>query len=454
MERSFADGAGKAETVVRTGAMTDYQRTLDWLFALESAKGMDFKLERVALALRRLGNPHHRFPSMHVAGTNGKGSVAAMLEAMLRAGGHRVGLYTSPHLVEVTERIQVGGLPIRSEPFAALADEVRAISTAHGIDLTFFEFLTVMALQHFAASGVDVAVLEVGLGGRLDATNVVDPLVAVITTIGLDHTAWLGDTLGAIAAEKGGIIKAGRPVVLGRIDGEAAAVLQRIASARGASVIAAGRDYRIRGAGDCLDFEGLGHTLHGVRLALRGAHQRENAGTAIAALLTASGALSVPEAALRAGLEAVRWPGRLEVLPDDPLIVLDGAHNPDGTARLIAELAGVLGGRPLHLLFAVMGDKDWRDMVRQLAPHCRSVVVTELASPRAAPAADVARAFPPSCPISVEPDVRRAWEAARLRAGRGGAVLATGSLFLVGTLRALGVGSPHQAQDAQGAAYP
>ena len=174
--------------------MTEYQRTLEWLYALEAAKGMDFKLERVALALQRLGDPQRRFASLHIAGTNGKGSVAAMLHAVLGAGGYRVGLYTSPHLVEL-HRTDPGRRRRRSreDEVVALADEIRAAATARGIDLTFFEFVTVMAFLHFARRGVDVAVVEVGLGGRLDATNVVDPLAAVITTIGLDHTQWLGD---------------------------------------------------------------------------------------------------------------------------------------------------------------------------------------------------------------------------------------------------------------------
>src|SRR5215468_10124545 len=163
--------------------MTEYERTVEWLYALEAAKGMDFKLERVALALQRLGDPQRHFPSLHIAGTNGKGSVAAMLHAVLRAAGYRVGLYTSPHLVDLSERIRVGDEVIERTAVVALTGEIRAAAGARGIDLTFFEFLTVMAFLHFARRGVEIAVVEVGLGGRLDATNVVDPLAAVITTI-------------------------------------------------------------------------------------------------------------------------------------------------------------------------------------------------------------------------------------------------------------------------------
>jgi dihydrofolate synthase/folylpolyglutamate synthase len=417
--------------------MTDYQRTLDWLYALEAAKGMDFKLERVELALGRLGDPHRAYPALHVAGTNGKGSVAAMLDACLGAAGYTVGRYTSPHLVELGERITVAGEPMARDALVAVAEEVRAATLARGIGLTFFEILTVMAFLHFARAGIDAAVVEVGLGGRLDATNVLDPLAAVVTTIGLDHTQWLGDSPAQIAAEKGGIIKPGRPVVLGRIDGAAAAVLRRLAAERGAPLIAAGRDYRTTGEG-ALHFEGVGWRLRDVRVALRGAHQRDNAATALAALGAVRRTLPVDQAAARHGLATVRWPGRLEIIDTSPLTIVDGAHNADGIAALAAELPGLTGGRPVDLLFAVMGDKDWAPMVRRLAPHCRSAVVTEVLPPRCAAAAAVAAAFEPGCPAVAEPNVARAWRRARARAGRDGVVLAAGSLFLVGELMRLG----------------
>ncbi len=414
--------------------MTDYQRTLDWLYALEAAKGMDFKLERTALALARLGDPHRAYPVLHVAGTNGKGSVVAMCDAMLRAGGHRVGRYTSPHLVELGERICVDGVPLSPEAIVALAAEVRA--AASGIELTFFEFLTVMAFLHFARAGVDVAVVEVGLGGRLDATNVVDPLVTAVTTIGIDHAQWLGGSVAEIAAEKGGIIKPGRPVVLGRIDGEAAAVLRRIATERGAPVLAAGEAYRLGGDAS-LTFDGPGWHLTDLAPALRGAHQRDNAGTALAMLAAAQAALPVDVAAVRRGLAGVTWPGRLEILPGAPPTILDGAHNADGIAALVAELPRLTAGRPVHLLFAVMGDKAWPDMIAPLARICTSVTVTEVLPPRGAPAAPIAAAFAPWCRALAEPDLARAWAHARRAAGADGVLVVAGSLFLVGAVHAL-----------------
>jgi dihydrofolate synthase/folylpolyglutamate synthase len=444
--------------------MTDYQRTLDWLYALEAAKGMDFKLERVALALQRLGDPHRRYPVLHIAGTNGKGSVAALLDAVLRAAGRRVGLYTSPHLVDLAERIQIDGQPVSHQAVIALADEVRAVSSARGIDLTFFEIVTVMAFLAFARAGVDAAVVEVGLGGRLDATNVVDPLVAVITSIGLDHTEWLGATRAAIAAEKGGIIKPGRPLVLGPLDADAAEVLQRMAAELGAPLVAsadnaaaapAARRYRVgQAAGGGFDFDGLGWSPRALPQVLRGSHQLRNAGTAVAALALVREQFGIDEPALRAGLAAVRWPGRLEIVDDAPLTVVDGAHNPDGAAALARELPALIGSRPLHLLFAVMGDKDWRPMVEILAPLCRGVVVTEVRSPRAAACGEVAAVFAPHCPVVAEPDLARAWQLVRQNAGTTGAVVAAGSLFLVGALRELGLHASEAAVTGAGTAHP
>jgi dihydrofolate synthase/folylpolyglutamate synthase len=416
--------------------MSEYERTLEWLYALEAAKGMDFKLERVALALGRLGDPHTRFRSLHIGGTNGKGSVAAMLESILAAEGYRVGLYTSPHLVDLTERVRVGGRAIAREDLVARASEIRAVAAARGIGLTFFEFLTVLAFLHFARAAVEVAVVEVGLGGRLDATNVLDPIAAAITTIGMDHMQWLGSTLGQIAAEKGGIIKPGRPVVLGRIAGEPAAVLRSIASAAGAPAIVHGRDYDVREAARGIAFEGLGRGIGELRVALRGAHQRDNAATALAVLASVGNALPVSTAAIRRGLADVRWPGRLDVLGGTPRIILDGAHNADGAAALARELPALIDGRPLHLVFAVMKDKDWRPMVESLAPLCASAVVTEVLPPRGAPAAAVAADFRRYCAAVAEPDVRRAWARATAAAGSAGVVLAAGSLFLIGALYA------------------
>lgn len=417
---------------MRPVSTSEYQRILEWLYALEAAKGMDFKLDRVARALERLGQPQRRFPVIHIAGTNGKGSVAAMLHAILGAGGRRVGLYTSPHLVRFTERIRVGEGEIGEHAVVALARELRQVTA--GIDLTFFELVTVMAFLHFARSGVDVAVIEVGLGGRLDATNVVDPMVAVITTIGLDHTEFLGDTIEAIANEKGGIIKPGRPVVIGRMPRAASAIMRRIAAAQAADVLEIGRDFEAHRSAHGIGFTAAGLSWSNLPLRLPGAYQTDNVATALAALTCLPGELAVGESAVRAGLSAVSWPGRLEQIGGDPLVVLDGAHNPDGARALRAELRTLAGGRPVRALFAVMRDKPWVEMIDVLAPMCASAVVTEVLPPRGAAAVDVAAAWARHCPTTVIRDPVAAWAHVRSCAKRGELVVVTGSLFLIGAV--------------------
>lgn len=412
---------------------TPYERALGWMYALEAAKGMDFKLERVELALHRLGDPQRRLAALHVAGTNGKGSVAAMLQAVLSHAGHRTGLYTSPHLIRFTERIRIGEEEIAPEDVVSITAEIQRRTTSSGLELTFFEFVTVMAFLHFAGRGVDAAVIEVGLGGRLDATNVIDPVASVITTIGLDHTQFLGGSIAAIAAEKGGVIKPGRPVVLGDVSDEAAAVLQGLATERDATLFRAGRDYGMT-ADDEPTFEGLGWTLPRLRLGLAGGFQRENAASALATLAAARERFPVSEDAIRAGIASVRWPGRLEVVERRPLTILDGAHNADGTDALCRELPGLIGSRRLHLLFAVMADKDWRPMVERLAPACASVVVTEVLPPRGQAAEPVAELFRRWCPAVCESAPERAWRAVQASAAGEDAILVAGSLFLIGTV--------------------
>ncbi|MFN8627117.1 MAG: folylpolyglutamate synthase/dihydrofolate synthase family protein [Candidatus Binatia bacterium] len=394
---------------------------------------MDFKIERVALALKSLGDPHRQFAAIHVAGTNGKGSVAAMLHAICCAAGYRVGLYTSPHLVSFTERIRVGTETISQQDVVALARDIHSAATVRGIDLTFFEFVTVMAFLHFARCGIDLAVVEVGLGGRLDATNVLDPEVAVITSIGLDHQEFLGDTLGSVAYEKAGIIKAGRPVVVGNVPPEAQSVLDNLAATRGAPLYRAGRDFNAS-RGTTFRFSGMGHELSDVRTALRGSFQRDNAATAIATILRLPHRFPIGIEAIRRGLESVRWPGRLDVVANTPLVFLDGAHNLDGIRALVAELPAIVERRPLHLLFGVMRDKQWQPMVDAIAPLASTVTVTTVLPPRGEAAETLASAFARYCPVRAVPEPRAALESLLASVPDTESILATGSLFLVGAL--------------------
>ncbi len=409
----------------------EYGRVLASLYALEAAKGMDFKLERVALALKNLSDPHRRFAAVHIAGTNGKGSVAAMLHAILCAAGYRVGLYTSPHLVSFTERIRIGALPIAEEEVVALAREIRAAATVRGIELTFFEFVTVMAFLHFARRAVDLAVVEVGLGGRLDATNVLDPEVAVITTIGLDHEEFLGDTVESIACEKAGIIKPGRPLIVGNVSGAARDVLAATAAARRAPVYWFGQDFTEGGTG-AFRFRGFGCDMSDLVVALRGRHQRDNAATAIAAALHLRERFRISEDAVRQGVAGVHWPGRLDIVHTNPLVVLDGAHNADGVAALVRELPAIAGARRVHLLFGVMRDKRWQPMVEALGPFVVSATLTPTLPPRGEAPAVLAQAFERYCPAVVVSSARHGVETLLQSVGEADVVLVAGSLFLVG----------------------
>jgi len=394
---------------------------------------MDFKLERVALALQSLGNPQRRFAAIHIAGTNGKGSVAAMLHAIYRAAGYRVGLYTSPHLVSFTERIRVGAEMIDEDDVVALAREIRTAATVRGIELTFFEFATVMAFLHFARSRVEIAVVEVGLGGRLDATNVLLPETAVITTIGLDHQEFLGNTLDSIAREKAGIIKSGRPVIIGNVLPEVAEVLSAVAAERDSPTLRCGRDFVMTGSGP-FQFSGMGCDLTDLQIALRGDYQRDNAATAIAATLQLQNRFPLSAAAIRSGLQDVRWPGRLDVLRSRPLVILDGAHNPDGVAALVQNLRGLAGKRNVHLLFGVMRDKSWLPMVQAMAPHVASATLTTVLPPRGESPELLAHAFSSYCPTRIISDPIVALEVLLDSVGADESILVAGSLFLVGAV--------------------
>lgn len=411
-------------------ATTEYADALNWLYALEAARGMDFKLERVALALKNLDNPQDRYPCIHVAGTNGKGSVSAMVHAVFQAAGYRAGLYVSPHLVSFRERIRIGSTLISEDKIVELVRRVRAAATVRGIELTYFEFVTVMAFLHFADEGVDVAVIEVGLGGRLDATNVIEPLVAVITSIDIDHEEFLGSTIESIAAEKSGIIKPAAPVVVGRVTGVAGAVIDETARRLQARVWRAGKDFALAAG----TFSGLGEDLPDVSLALRGRFQIDNAALAIATVRLAASRLPVTDDAIRAGLSAVEWPGRLDVIFGEPMVIVDGAHNAAAIRRLVVELAEIAGDRRIHLLFAVMRDKRWPPMLEALLPSVASVTLTTALPARGEDPSRLAAAIDPRIPTTVCKNAGQAFDALLDSAGAGDAVLVTGSLFLVGEI--------------------
>lgn len=409
-----------------------YEATRAWLLGLEAARGMDFKLERVAVALRAVGDPQLAFRAIHVGGTNGKGSVAAMTESILRTAGMRTGLYTSPHLVDFRERIRVGARWISREDVVALVDRVRERVDVEELGLTFFEVTTVVALMYFAQQRVAVAVIEVGLGGRLDATNVVNADVAVITSIGFDHEAILGDSLEAIAAEKAGIFKPGRPAVVGDVAVAPMAVIEAAARRAGVPLARFGHEISIEG-GTELAVEVGGRRIAGLRLGLRGAHQARNAALAVAAVERFAPG-EIADADIRVGLESVRWPGRMETVCRSPLVVLDAAHNVDSAIVLARELSRLVEGRAVHLVFGVLGDKRWAEMIDVLAPHVARVTVTKVPVARGEAPEIVARRFAGYCPTDVVGDPKDAVGRAIARALHSDAVVVAGSVFLIGAV--------------------
>jgi dihydrofolate synthase/folylpolyglutamate synthase len=399
-----------------------------WLYGLQS-HGIKLGLDGIRTLLTLLDHPERAYPSMLVGGTNGKGSVAAMLDAMLAASGHRAGLYTSPHLVRPNERIRIAGEDVAEVELHRLLTLVRAAcerGLAEGrLDAhpSFFEVMTAAALCAFRDAGIDVAVLEVGLGGRLDATNATEPIVSAIVTVSLDHVGTLGTTLEAIALEKSGIIRTGRPLVSGVVQRDVVEVLRARCDALGTSFV----DAR------------LTQLPSGVRLALDGNHQRGNARVAVATFeaFCAESRRAIDPKAIRHGLETVRWSGRLQWIPGSPSMLLDGAHNAAGAEALAAHLALRGGPKPV-LLCSAMADKDVAGILSPLAAHVASVVATKPAVLRAAESSDVAAvAAGLGIPVTAEAVPARALALARDLAGPGGVVLVAGSLYLVGTVVAL-----------------
>ncbi len=327
--------------------------------------GMKLGLDKVRLALDRLGNPQQKFSSIHVAGTNGKGSVCAMLASILKESGLRVGLYTSPHLQDFCERIRVSGVPITHEE--VMQQERKILEVEEEDPLTFFEMATVIGFLHFAQAEVDMAIIETGLGGRLDATNIITPLVSVITSIGLDHTQHLGSTLEAIAGEKAGIIKRGVPVVIGQLPPEAEKVVRERAELMGSSFIKSPHPPFYKG--------GQG----GISPSLQGDHQKQNAAIALTTLSLAFSSthpVAMGEGAVERGLKNLHWPGRLETVSTQPWILLDAAHNPQAIEVVRQFLEKELHGRRLVVLMGAMKDKDLEGMIRQISPLTEEFIFT------------------------------------------------------------------------------
>lgn len=423
------------------------------LYGLE-AFGIKLGLENIERLTEALGHPERTFRTLHVAGTNGKGSVTAMAHAALRQAGVRAARYTSPHLAHITERFVIGDAPVSAGDFEAVAcdvldtaDRLRASGVLRAAP-TFFEATTAIGFELFRRAGVEVAVIEVGLGGRFDATNVIAPIAGAVTTIGLDHQQYLGETVAEIAFEKAGIIKPGMTVVAGALPPDAATVVEQACRERGARLVAT-RSLEVTSEmhdGHATVTIRTGRAFYGpVRLGLRGEHQVGNA-VVTAALLEAAAGAGVPVAAadIERGLANATWPARLELLQLEggKQVLLDAAHNPDGAAALAAYLRRWHAGGAPCLVVGIMRDKNVDGILRTLLPSAGEVVVTAAATPRALPAEELALrvsavagelGLPDAVP-TVVPDPAEAVIAALTRAD---SVCVAGSIFLVGAVRGL-----------------
>lgn len=419
----------------------DYPSSLDYLYGLQRF-GIKLGLENIRELLRRLGHPERSFRIIHVAGSNGKGSVCATLAEILHQGGYATGRYTSPHLHSFTERIQINGEPISELEVAELTAEIRAV--ASGIAVTFFEFTTALALLYFARRRVDWVVLEVGMGGRLDATNAVTPELCLITPICFDHAEHLGPDLATIAGEKAGILKPGVPVVIGRQPEGALRVLLQRAAAQDAAVTLLERDLQLSSQGASWSYHGPSWQLAGLVPGLRGGHQLDNMALAVAALeLLQARGLQLPEAAVRRGLARVRWPGRLEWWQDRFEVLLDGAHN-QGGAQVLAAYLKTLEVKGIHWVVGLKADKRPEDLLGPLLPLVTALYCTTPPVDAAIdPAVLVAQAVAAGLPAGSYPDTAAALTAALARRREGEIILVAGSLFLVAAAReALQRGAP------------
>jgi dihydrofolate synthase/folylpolyglutamate synthase len=420
---------------------------LEFLFGLEPL-GMKFGLENMRTLCAWLDHPERRFRAITIGGTNGKGSVAAVLETALRAAGYRTGRYTSPHLERLEERFVVSGSEVSTDELrqaVARVQQVVGTLLAEGsleAPPTFFECTTAAAFEIFRRRAVEVAVLEVGLGGRLDATNIVTPVCAAITSIGLDHQAQLGNSIESIAWEKAGIAKPAVPLVCGRVPADAQAVIARVCAERGAPLRRAVERVRVQihrpVSPPIVTFDTGTRQLRTIRLGLDGRHQIENAAVAVAVLETiAAAGIVLSDEAMQTGLSAVEWPARLERTAwRGAEILLDAAHNPAGAAALASYLEAA-GWDGVTLVFGALRDKDALGMLAAIAPRCRQIVFTTPLTPRAMPASELASRAAgmtglPAVVVVPDPD------AAISRAAVPGArVVVAGSLFLIGPLRGI-----------------
>ena len=429
-----------------------YQAALDYIFSFvdfsrthqQNLAPENFDLSRMRTLMKALGHPDQNFKIIHVAGTKGKGSVSAFCASALQEAGFKTGLYTSPHLKDFEERIQINRVPISRDELVSLVEAIKPHVAAIP-RLTTFEIATALGFWHFARQGVEIAVIEVGLGGRLDATNVITPMISVITSISKDHTKVLGNTLAEIATEKGGIIKSGIPVVVAPQRQEPRKTLTSIAAQRGAPLIQIGSDYKFSIKSRSLDRQifslwDADKTRSPVLLEipLLGDHQAENAATAYITLQTIKKlGIDISEGAIRKGLAETTWVGRFEILQRQPPVIIDAAHNAYSARALRNTLDQYYPERPMILITGMSADKDIQGMVEAWLPRTAYIITTQSGHPRAVPPeelADIIRTFT-NIPVSAEPDATSALNTALEIVGDDQLIIATGSVFEVASVR-------------------
>lgn len=419
-------------------ALNSYQACLQSMFQLRRF-GIKLELDTIRTILSSLSSPQESFHALHISGTNGKGSVAAMLSTILRKAGYHVGRYTSPHLERFNERIWIDDQPISDDEVVDSFQRVKTVNIT-GRQPTFFEFTTAMAFLSFHLHKVDWAVVETGMGGRMDATNVINPKVSIITNISLEHKEYLGPTLAAIAGEKAGIIKHRTPVVTAVKQPAAWEVIRRQAEIHGSPLFKKGRDFNTRqDKGHHLSYNGLDLRLNNLELGLHGRHQFENASLAIATceILSRAGLAHLPEWVIRTGLKETRWPGRLELVKQNPHVILDGAHNLIGAKTLSNHLKSEFADRKITLVIGILSDKPYQAMLKDLASLCHRVVITQPKIDRAIPTIVLKEIAARFCNDTVVvQDVGNAVTYAVSHSQANDVVCIAGSLYVVGEARA------------------
>ena len=439
--------------------MIEEQEAIKRLYKLHTM-GIKPGLERVGALLARMGNPERELAVVHVTGTNGKGSVCALIDSILRAARYKTGIYTSPHLLRLNERIRVDGKCIADADLLPLIEEVERhaleVQAVHG-EVTFFEFTTALAFEYFRRKGARLVVAEVGMGGRLDATNVITPLLSVITSISVEHSMYLGPDVPSIAREKAGIIKQGRPVICGDLDESALAVIRRVAAGNNARLVSAKEAVDVRMISQ--DFKGQKIAVMGANddystivMPLLGRHQIENCAIAVAAVeeLDRFAGLPVGAEAIRKGIRTVQWPGRCQVLAVDPLTILDGGHNPGAAEKLSVTVSELAKKQPVGLVFGMCDDKDVNGFLQPFSKIVKACWAVTIRTDRAVPRSQLVSAAGRFGWRVQEADLAAAIaDAKRWAVENKGIVCIAGSLYLVGEVMELVGYRPFEQEMAQ-----